>query len=95
MSTQPGDPTPFSKPKDGDDHQPDPITYAKTAKAFLKNPAARVVLGIVAVLLILLGIIMVSSVESTSKAPGTGSAPAPLVVRAAAPASPVRVVVPA
>lgn len=94
MSTQPGDPTPFSKPKDGDE-QPDPITYAKTARAFLRNPIALAVLGIATVLLIILGIIMVSSVESTSKEPGTGSAPAPLVVRAAAPATPVRVVVPA
>jgi hypothetical protein len=86
VSTRPDDPTPISRPRDDQD-QPDPITFAKTAKGFLKNPQARIVLAIAAILLIILGIVMVSSVSSTSKEPGTGSAPAPLVVRAAAPAA--------
>jgi hypothetical protein len=92
MSTQPGDPTPFSHPDDGRE-EPDPITFAKTAKTFLANPRARVLLAIAAILLIILGIVMVSSISSTSKEPGTASAPTPLVVRAAAP-SPAAVPVP-
>ncbi|MDO9409376.1 hypothetical protein [Patulibacter sp.] len=74
MSTQPGDPSPHQPApprKDGTTDDPPPGFFRQTAALFA-NRNAKILLAIIAVLLIVLGIVMVGSVESSSKGPGPG-----------------------
>ncbi|CAB4944288.1 unannotated protein [freshwater metagenome] len=74
MSTQPGDPAPHQAPPprpDGTTEEPPP-GFFRSAAALFANRNAKILLAIIAVLLIVLGIIMVGSVESSSKGPGPG-----------------------
>ncbi len=87
MSTQPGDPSPNDPAAHRDDRRtadPPPGFLRQTAALFA-NRNAKILLAIIAVLLIVLAIAMISSVESTSKGPGTGAIDVPALVGLAGP----------
>lgn len=73
VSTQPGDPSPHQTSRGGGDGQTDtpPPGFWRSAAALFANRNAKVLLAIVAILLIILGIAMVSAINSTSKEPAT------------------------
>jgi len=85
VSVRPNDPSPHDAApptRDGETDTPPP-GFFRSAAALFDNRSSKVLVAIVVLLLVILGVVMVLSVESTSKGPGPGAA-VPHVVAAVA-----------